>query len=390
MALKDVPLIKKLGNDVRAGRSTWKKATAQYNKRTKDNISREKFIGRYRYLMGEIKSGGQRAREKRETPDKKAQKNIPEMIEYEALVDSLREQAQKDAAIIQTPPKQELFSGRREESAVLMVSDAHVGKRNYFLDMETGESIETYNKDIMLKEFNRLLDGISTVNAILANSYTLRKLYIFGLGDILDNDIIVKGQKWFVDVGVGGQLMLAVEAFTKLINELLMTFEEIEFVVIGGNHGRMTPRREKAPFYNNFDWIMGQVLKIQFQNEPRVTITTPESWFYLQKIYGWRYLLHHGNSVYSWMGLPYYGLQRSGKARRTEVAIDVECIGHFHQRMEIPINSKSYTLVNGSWIDRDDFGWEKYGVFSKPEQIYFGVSPKRPRTWSFNLDLRVD
>jgi len=66
---------------------------------------------------------------------------------------------------------------------------------------------------------------------------------------------------------------------------------------------------------------------------------------------------------------------------------DIECIGHFHQKMEIPIGSNAIALVNGAWIENDDFAWRTMGVLSRPEQWYFGVSPKRPRTWQFPLDL---
>ena len=172
-----------------------------------------------------------------------------------------------------------------------------------------------------------------------------------------------------------------------MFTEFLKMFDEIEFVVIGGNHGRMTQGREAAPFYNNFDYLLGKMIEITFKDEPRVKVITPESWFHLHKIYGWKYLLHHGNTVFSWMGLPYYGIVRSGKSRRTEIDIDLECIGHFHQSMEIKISSKSKTLVNGSWIKDDDFGWRQFGQRSVPEQYYFGTSERRPRTWSFVIDL---
>jgi hypothetical protein len=89
------------------------------------------------------------------------------------------------------------------------------------------------------------------------------------------------------------------------------------------------------------------------------------------------------------MSLPYYGIVRQSKARRLELQYDIEVIGHFHTRMEIPTSSKTYTLVNGSWISKDTFGWKKFGALSKPEQYFFGISDKRPVSWKFELDLSV-
>jgi len=55
--------------------------------------------------------------------------------------------------------------------------------------------------------------------------------------------------------------------------------------------------------------------------------------------------------------------------------------------MEIPLSSRAITLVNGSWVPKGMYAWKKYGVLTKAEQIYFGTSPKRPRTWQFTLNL---
>jgi len=88
--------------------------------------------------------------------------------------------------------------------------------------------------------------------------------------------------------------------------------------------------------------------------------------------------------------LPYYGIVRQSKARRLEIDYDIEIIGHFHQRLEIPTSSKTITLVNGAWVPKDSFAWKKFGVQSKPEQHFFGVADERPRTWSFEIDLSRD
>lgn len=310
--------------------------------------------------------------------------------DYDEFAESIIKEAYKSSPRIIGPKKEDVFTGTVEEDAILLLSDIHVGKKNTFINLTTSESVLTYNTNIMWEQANKLLESIMSINVLLSGHYKLRKLYIFGLGDLLDNDMILRGQKFFIDAGVGEQVKTGVKLFRELLNEFLKTFEEIEFIVIGGNHGRMTARREPAPYYNNFDHLMGYALSIAYEQEPRVTITLPQSWFHLQTIHGWKYLLHHGNSVYSWMSIPYYGLQRAGKARRVEIPVDIECIGHFHTRMEIPVSSRSHTLVNGGWVPYDNYSWEKFGALSKPEQVYFGVSPKRPRTWSFNLEIGKD
>ena len=331
---------------------------------------------------GSLKSGknAQQFNERKEAE----MKNLVDVQEFsETILAGLK----KNKKLIRLPSKQSLFNGKLHETAVLMLSDIHCGQVNKFLNVETGKMEITYNTEIMLKEFDRLLDGVFTINRLLSHSYSIDKLYVFGLGDYLENDVIYKGQRFFIDKGVGEQTIILSRVMRDFLTELLKMFQEIEVVWIIGNHGRFQMGKDSAPTSNNFDYLLGQMLQTMFEGNDRVKINVPESWYYLQKIYDWKYFLHHGDTVYSWMNIPYYGLKRQGTARRIEMPFDIECIGHFHHRMEIPISGQSITLVNGAWIEKSDFGWRKFGVLSKPEQTYFGISEKRARSWCFNLDL---
>ena len=309
------------------------------------------------------------------------------LIDLNEFGKEMIEKLKTQKRLIRIPRKQDLFKGKIIESAVLLLSDIHSGQVNKFLEPETGKSITTYNTEIMIQEFDRLLDAVFTINQLLSYSYQIDKLYIFGLGDYVEGDLIFQGQRFFIDMGVGEQLVTLVGLLTQFFQELLKMYQEIEFICLIGNHGRFSHKKEAAPISNSFDYLVGKMLEVVFKDEPRVKIVVPDGWYYLQKIYDWRYFLHHGDTVYSWMSIPYYGLKRQGTSRRVEIPFNIECIGHFHQRMEIPISGHSITLVNGGWIDKSDFAWRKFGILSKPEQYYFGVSPKRPRSWGFALDL---
>jgi len=311
----------------------------------------------------------------------------PNLVDVQELATAVIDKLQHSDIKLIVPKRRNLFRGKLLETAVLLLSDIHSGQINKFCDPESGKMETTYNTQIMKQEFDRLLDGIKSINEILSHSYRLDKLYIFGLGDYIENDVIYRGQRFFVDRGVGDQLSTIVDILSQLFTALLADFKEIEFICVIGNHGRFQMSHEAAPTSNSFDYLMGKMLQIMFKDEKRVKITLPESWYYFQKIYDWKYFLHHGDTVYSWMSLPYYGLKRQGTSRRVETPFDVECIGHFHQIMTIPIGGNSKTIVNGSFIPKSDFGWKKFGILSKAEQYYFGVSPKRPRSWRWTIDL---
>jgi len=313
-------------------------------------------------------------------------KNKPNLMDAEKFVKETMETFKLEGGKLSIP-KVKNFKGGLEEEAVLLLSDIHLGYVNKILNMETGKTEVTYNPEIAVIELNKLLDGVFTINKLLRGSYRIKKLNIFGLGDLVTGDMIFKGQRFFVSSGVGKQVIDMANLLADFFRALLKEFEEIEFTNIIGNHGRMSQGREAAPTHNNFDYLVGKFAEAILKDEKRVKFDCPDSRFTMKKIYGWKYYLHHGNEVRSWMGLPYYGVVRQAKSRRAEVKYDIECIGHFHVRMEIPVGSKSYTLVNGSFVERDENVWATMGTMSKAEQTYFGVSKKRPRTWSFSIDL---
>ena len=308
-------------------------------------------------------------------------------IEVEGFVDTLVKQLQSEKSIIKTTSYSNPFTGKQEENAILPFSDLHIGRVNKFLNLTTGKMEETYNTKIFLKEAETLVHSIHRVIDLLSPTFQINKLWVFGLGDIIDNDLIFRGQRFFIDSSSGEQLWQGVKALTDILKSLLEIFKEIEVVNIIGNHGRFTSQREASPVANNFDYHIMKILELAFANEDRIKFTLPDSWFAYPKINDFRYLLHHGDTVYSWMSYPYYGIVRKSKARRNEYPFDIETIGHFHTKMEIPLSSRSFTLVNGGWIPKDDYAWRQYGVISVPKQSFFGVSRKRARTWSFDLDL---
>jgi len=313
--------------------------------------------------------------------------NKIKLLDYNKLSKSLLDLAKQDRVEIHLPKIRKQKNTKFTEQAVLMLSDIHFGKLNYYLDFNSNKRVLTYSPEIFTTELNRLLDGITTIKDLLLGGYNLDTLNIFALGDLVDNELIYRGQQKFVEEGVIAQVLNLTSYLKQMIISLLKIFPKVKMTVIGGNHARLTSIPEADWDYNNFDYLIGKILQIMFEKEKRVEIIVPESWFYLAQIYSWKYLLHHGNTVYSWMSMPYYGITRQSKSRRMEIPYDMELIAHFHQFMEIATSSHTTTIVNGAWIKNDEFAWKKFGVLSQPQQVFFGVSPKRKKTWEFPIDL---
>ena len=304
----------------------------------------------------------------------------------EKFVNRFSDQIRKSPIFIDVPYHNP-FTGKVQEDAVLLLSDMHIGRKNTFLNPANNQQELTYNFDIMVKQANRLVESMWKIISLLKSGYQIDRLWVFSLGDIVDNDFIFKGQPFFIDLTIGDQIWKGVAVVADMFKSFLELFKEVRVVVVPGNHGRHTPRREASPATSNFDYHFFRIMELMFRAEDRIKFDISPDYFYYPKIYNWRYMIHHGDDVYSWMSLPYYGISRKSKARRNEFPYHIECIGHFHTSLVIPTSSQSYTIVNASWINKEIYAWEKFGILSKAEQIFFGVSPKRPRSWSFELEL---
>jgi hypothetical protein len=81
------------------------------------------------------------------------------------------------------------------------------------------------------------------------------------------------------------------------------------------------------------------------------------------------FALNHNSDVMSYMGIPYYGLDR--KARRVDslygMKIHYKLGGHFH----VPANLGDETILNGTMVGGSDLSVNKMQMATMPSQKIF-------------------
>lgn len=276
--------------------------------------------------------------------------------------------------------------GKREETAVLILSDMHTGMRNQIYDSTVGGNKVTYNTPIRKAEMLYLRNSIFQIQDLFTKAYKIDHLIIFILGDMITNDRIYEGQIFSIEKAVGNQVMDVVVDLTYFINEMKHKFNKITLVTLVGNHGRSTERYQEEPVENNFEWFQYKLLQKTFDNDKRVKIIVPNSRSYIYEIYGHRYLLTHGDSL---RGSTRNYIERGIKDLLVahESDFDVFIMGHFHRADKMSLSEHTVALVNGGWIPKDKYGYKMFRQYSKPQQWYFGVNKNRAITWDFALDL---
>lgn len=319
---------------------------------------------------------------------------LQEKARTETIVDVLTTVVQALPRAYNPLPRVILKEHQTPEESVLVISDTQIGQ--WTRAEETG-GLGHYNLDVFGRRAERLRQSVLSISQLHQKQRPLPVLNIFFAGDIADGEGIFPNHLAHLDLDVAGQVMLAVDTFAPLLISLLDVYPTIRVLSVSGNHGR-SGKSKKEPglrFRSNWDYIIAQFLRARLHEyADRIQWTIPETWFAIQEIQGWRFLVHHYDVVRGWMGLPFYGLDRYDRnfsrllhAHGQDYHYMVG--GHFHTfaDVETPVGE---WIINGAWPGASYHSLRNMAVGSRPSQIMFGVHPKHGITWRYKIDLMGD
>lgn len=266
-----------------------------------------------------------------------------------------------------------------QEECVLLISDVHVGRVT-----------QTYNASVFKQRLRTLKGNLLAVKRIINKSYSLPVLNVFFLGDIIDGENLYPSQPYKQDLDADDAMDLAVDEFSRFIRDLFgekrSRFKQIRIWTTEGNHGRVGKRNSEK---TNYDRIFYKRLADRFEFDSRVEINLSSNWYNYANILGHGYLLFHGDNIYCYMNIPFYGIiQRAMRLRVGGLQEDFEvvCLGHFHTVGSIYWNDLRI-LMNGTFLSDDDFSQKRLGLRPATKFWFFGVSEERPITWSYLIDV---
>lgn len=227
-----------------------------------------------------------------------------------ALVDRMVEVARNiTQAIPETPVryKPQKVHATSPQSIIAPLSDTHIGE---FVDFEQMNGLNTYNMEV----FNNRLCGWAgqLVNLTeLRRTYApVPKLYIPVLGDNISGDIHLELIKTNLDT-VMGQMIRGAHLIAQAFMFLAQHFEEVHVPSVVGNHGRMTQKPPAKDIHISWDYMLMQWVAAFCRNQKNIKFEIPKGFMHVFNVEGRNILIMHGDSVKSWQGVPYYGINRA-------------------------------------------------------------------------------
>ncbi len=262
-------------------------------------------------------------------------------------------------------------SNTKKESAVLILSDIHLGK---LTEITTGLS-DGYNVDIAL----RRLDSLSERVIGLLQPHKVDELVIVLAGDLVDGENIFPSQAMQIEISSIQQVHLVTKGLWELIQQLRPHFTTIQIVSCRGNHGRTGSTSRES----NWDNLVALQLELlaDMKENTNVIVKNTYNDFNTFAVKGWKGLVRHEAPV-----------QADTPAARSKFAgwhnihdFDFVVYGHYHHWGVMTWNGKPI-FRNGSFPGGDDYS-EQFGSFDPPTQLLFGVSTEKVPTFIYPIEL---
>jgi len=289
------------------------------------------------------------------------------------------------------------------EEAVLLQSCWHYGE---VVSREETAGFGGYDIATCQARIQEMTDSVIGLITDHHRGLRIRKLWVVNVGDNISGDIHdelrVTNEVPLVSQFLGCGLLQALS-----LRDLATVVEEVEFIGLRGNH----PRNTKKPAYkqsaeDSFDRASYAITSLAVAGIPNIKVTIPNSPRHLQRINGHGFLFEHGDSIKTWMSIPFYGAQREQAslsqlyhnaaallpndpkhAAYLQQGFRYFCIGNFHTFVDVDGPAGSRTIFTGSPKGPDEYALGKLATGSQPSQTFFGVHEKRGISFMYRLDL---
>lgn len=277
------------------------------------------------------------------------------------------------------PPKWIYDKGSKSSTTtsgtpILFCSDFHYDEVVHPAEIH---GVNAYNRVIAQRRIKTLFT--QTVDLLInrvANHKYDKIVVAFG-GDLLSGNIHEELRETN-EAPIAKSIISLVDTLSAGLLLLLDHFDKVEIRAIPGNHGRWDRKpRYKNRVFDNYEWLLLQMLMRQFRGEDRIYFDISDGPDLAFNVYDTRYLMTHGDQFKGGSGIS--GVLAplmlgDHRKRKRSMAInkpyDYLMMGHFHQMLFV-----KGIIVNGSLKGYDEYAFQNNFEFELPIQSLWITSP---------------
>ncbi len=246
-----------------------------------------------------------------------------------------------------------------------------------------------FNPEVARKRMEYLINVIGRILEYYPNKP--EELYIACLGDNIENAYMQDNQQSRISFGICEQVVEMSELLVDMIIALSQFFPVIKlFAVVGGNHGRMGKKKNSASPTDNFEYLIYHFVKQRLSGMKDIHFEFTKAKHMIVEINDWKFWLEHGDTVRSWMGVPFYGIKR-------ELSNINAMLGKFHEHADYLLAGHFHTkanfediFMNGSFVGGDAYSIGDLRRMDLPYQKLLGINKKHGVVWQRDICLIDD
>jgi len=271
---------------------------------------------------------------------------------------------------------------RVKENLTLIISDIHAGE---VVTKDETYGFNVYNTQTMLNRLENLFGTVIDISQNKLVGYEFERLNIDILGDMISGkiheELVETG-----DLGIIESIFITAFGLAYCISVISAYFPKVVVHTVWGNHGRLTKKVRFKQGYENYDFLIYNLLQILLAKHKNVEFEIAKSWFHIYQNHNFNVCMMHGDSIRTWAGVPWYGIQRAifklqNMLAKKGIIIDIWELGHFHQDASLPDN----VLINGSLIGPSEFSIKAMHSVAPPLQKLYGVHREIGVTFMFRV-----
>lgn len=288
-------------------------------------------------------------------------------------------QLDETLGVVETPPEIPSWINEKDSNSqnipVLLCSDFHYGENVNPNEVPDGNC---YSPNVANTRWDRLINR--TIQKTRTKGKPVKGMVVCFLGDDVSGDIHDElketNNKTPLDacLDVAGQKIKMLEAFQK-------EYGQVWVISVMGNHGRTNKKpQSKGLAEHNYDSLITAIVERHFKSNNKITFYTPKSGEAYFELYGYNFLVTHGDRIGSRGGQGFIGcsatIARGQQKTRQAYAqigkpVDWLLIGHFHTPMLL-----EHTIANGTTVGYSQYARDLRLEPSFPSQTLFFVDDK--------------
>jgi len=274
-------------------------------------------------------------------------------------------------APVKVPKHERTYKTKEAQDFFALFSDSQIGE---VVESEAVQGLSSYNFKIFQRRLNNWVHSILKFRHQDKKALGLNKLVLNFLGDNVEGEMIYRGQAFYIDINLFDQVFEGSVKVAEAIRTLASVFPQIECYGICGNHGRPGKKGEHHA-KTNFDRFFYAFLSMALRDQPNVKFYTSDGPFMIVRHHRHRIAMIHGHEAQSWMGIPYYGLDRVQmrlKGMFGGLNINLLLCGDKHD----PAILHEAIIMNGSFVGGSNFSINTLLLNSVPSQRIFYLDPE--------------